>query len=124
MSDYHRDLLGQVRENGDYRRVVTTTEHTQLVLMSIPPGAEIGMETHDGIDQILIAVEGDGKSVIGGMERPFAAGDAAVVPQGVQHNFVNTGSEPLRLITVYGPPEHPPGTIHPTKADANRAEAA
>jgi mannose-6-phosphate isomerase-like protein (cupin superfamily) len=116
MESYRGDLLDQARANDDFRRVIATNPHTQLVLMTIPAGGEIGSEVHAGIDQILIGIEGSGKSVLDGEERPFQPGDAVVVPPGVRHNFVNTGSEPLRIVTVYGPPDHPPGTIHHTKA--------
>ncbi|HEX6873282.1 MAG TPA: cupin domain-containing protein [Micromonosporaceae bacterium] len=120
---YRGDLFGQARDNDDFRRVLATSPHTQLVVMTIPPGGEIGSEVHDGIDQVLIAVEGRGISILGGDERPFDAGHAVVVPQGTRHNFVNTGSDPLRLVTIYGPPDHPPGTVHHTKADADRDES-
>jgi mannose-6-phosphate isomerase-like protein (cupin superfamily) len=123
MEGYHGDLLDQARANDDFRRVVTTTAHTQLVLMTLPPGEEIGSEIHKDIDQILIGIEGSGTSVLEGVERPFARGDAVVVPQGTRHNFVNTGSEPLRLVTIYGPPDHRPGTVHHTRADAEQDEA-
>jgi mannose-6-phosphate isomerase-like protein (cupin superfamily) len=123
MEGYHGDLLDQARANDDFRRVVTTTAHTQLVLMTLPPGEEIGSEIHKDTDQILIGIEGSGTSVLEGVERPFARGDAVVVPQGTRHNFVNTGSEPLRLVTIYGPPDHRPGTVHHTRADAEQDEA-
>lgn len=120
---YRGDLFTIARDSDDFRRVLATTTHTQLVVMTIQPGDEIGAEIHDDVDQVLIAVEGAGESIIDGVSQPFVAGDVAVVPQGADHNFVNTGTEPLRLVSVYGPPEHPAGTVHPTKADADRAEA-
>lgn len=120
---YHGDLLDQARANDDFRRVVVTSQHTQVVLMTIPSGGEIGSEVHAGVDQIFIGIEGNGRLVLEGVERPFTQGDAVVVPQGARHNFVNYGPEPLRLVTVYGPPAHRPGTIHHTKADADLDEA-
>lgn len=117
---YHGDLFAVARTNDDFRRVLSTTRHTQLVVMTIPPGGEIGSEVHEGIDQTLIAIEGSGTSVLDGEERPFGAGYAVVVPQGARHNFVNTGAEPLRIVTVYGPPDHRPGTVHHTKVDAEQ----
>jgi mannose-6-phosphate isomerase-like protein (cupin superfamily) len=123
MGGYHGDLFEQAHENEDFRRVMATTQHTQLVLMTLRPGEEIGSEVHTGTDQILIGIEGSGRSMLDGVERPFAGGDAVVVPQGVRHNIINAGSEPLRLVTVYGPPDHPPGTVHHSKADAERDEA-
>lgn len=119
---YHGDLFGQVRANDDFRRVLSTTRHTQLVIMTIPAGGEIGEEVHDGIDQVLIAVEGRGTSVLDGQRRPFAAGDVVVVPEGTSHNFVNDGDAPLRIATVYGPPDHRPGTVHHTKDEAEHDE--
>jgi mannose-6-phosphate isomerase-like protein (cupin superfamily) len=122
MSGYHADLFGAARANEDFRRVLYTTKHTQLVVMTIPPGGEIGAEVHDGIDQVLVALSGSGTSVLDAAERPFGAGDVVVVPEGTRHNFVNGGSEPLRIATIYGPPDHAPGTVHHTKADADRDE--
>jgi len=122
MNGFHANLFEAARQNEDFRRVLHTTKHTQFVVMTIPPGGEIGSEVHDGIDQVLIAVSGAGTSVLDGGERPFAAGDVVVVPEGTRHNFVNSGAEPLRIATVYGPPDHPPGTVHHTKADADRDE--
>lgn len=126
MSDYEPyrgDLFGQVRANEDFRRVLATTGHTQLVIMTVPTGGEIGEEVHEGIDQVLIAVEGSGTSILDGAKAPFTAGDVVVVPEGVRHNFINGGDGPLRIATVYGPPDHRPGTVHHTKAEADRDEA-
>jgi len=120
---YRAHLFSQVSANDDFRRVLATTEHTQLVVMTIPPGGEIGEEVHKGIDQILIAVEGSGVSVLDGDEAPFRAGDVVVVPAGTRHNFRCLGDDPLRLATVYGPPDHAPGTVHHTKADADADES-
>lgn len=120
---YHGYLADQARASDDFRRVIATNTHTQLVLMTIPAGGEIGSEVHAGVDQILIGMEGSGTSILDGVARPFARGDAVVVPQGIRHNFVNSGLEPLRLVTIYGPPAHRPGTVHHTKADADRDEA-
>ena len=122
MSGYRGDLLGEVRSNENFRKVLATTGHTQLVVMTIPPGGEIGEEVHKGIDQVLIAVSGDGTSELDGEKAPFRAGDVVVVPEGTRHNFVNTGAGPLRLVTVYAPPEHAPGTVHQTKEEADAAE--
>jgi mannose-6-phosphate isomerase-like protein (cupin superfamily) len=122
-SGYHGDLFGDARANEDFRRVLATTKHTQLVVMTIPPGGEIGSEIHHGIDQVLIALGGSGTSVLDDVERSFTKGDVVVVPEGTRHNFVNNGSEPLRVVTVYGPPDHAPGTVHHTKADADRDES-
>jgi mannose-6-phosphate isomerase-like protein (cupin superfamily) len=120
---YRADVFAVAEANEDFRRVLATTRNTQLVVMTIPPGGEVGSEVHQGIDQVLIALEGTGVSTIEGVQQPFGRGDVAVVPEGTRHNFVNNGSTPLRIITVYGPPDHPPGTVHATKADADSDES-
>jgi mannose-6-phosphate isomerase-like protein (cupin superfamily) len=109
------------RRNDAFRQTVETGEHAQVVVMTIQPGDDIGEETHDG-DQILLFVEGEGRAVLHGEEEPVRAGDLVFVPAGTLHNFVNAGPEPLRLVTIYAPPEHPDGTVHQTKAEAEAAE--
>jgi mannose-6-phosphate isomerase-like protein (cupin superfamily) len=118
------DIEALVRENDDFRREVRTAEHSQIVLMTIPPGDEIGDEVHDGIDQTLVFEEGEAEAVIAGESFPVRAGQVVLVPAGTRHNFINRGSGPLRLWTVYAPPEHGPGTVHHTKAEADAAEEA
>ena len=113
---YSIDIQQAARENDAFRRVLFTTERTQLVLMSVLPGDDIGLETHD-LDQVLVFVAGTGYSLLGGKRHELAPGTAVVVPAGTEHNFVNTGREPLKLYTVYAPPEHPDGTVHRTKAE-------
>jgi mannose-6-phosphate isomerase-like protein (cupin superfamily) len=109
------------RQNDAFRRTIATGEHSQVVVMAIQPGEDIGEETHEG-DQILLFVEGEGTAVLEGQSEPVRAGDLVFVPAGKLHNFVNAGPEPLRLVTIYAPPEHPDGTVHETKADAEGAE--
>jgi len=109
------------RRNDAFRRTIVTGEHSQVVVMAIQPGDDIGEETHDG-DQILLFVEGEGRAVLDGQSEPIRAGDLVFVPAGTLHNFVNAGPEPLRLVTVYAPAEHPDGTVHETKADAEAGE--
>jgi mannose-6-phosphate isomerase-like protein (cupin superfamily) len=109
------------RQNDAFRRTLETGEHAQVVVMTLQPGEEIGEETHEG-DQLLLFVNGEGEAIIEGQSSPISAGDYVFVPVGTLHNFVNTGSEPLRLVTVYAPPEHPDGTVHQTKAEADAAE--
>jgi oxalate decarboxylase/phosphoglucose isomerase-like protein (cupin superfamily) len=92
--------------------------------MCVNPGEDIGLEVHEGIDQVLFFLEGHGESVLGEHRGLVAPGDVAVVPAGTWHNFVNTGGAPMKLYTVYAPPEHAPGTVHLTKAEAEAAEAA
>jgi len=120
---YSTDIQRAATENDDFRRVLYTTERTQLVLMSVQPGDDIGLEIHD-LDQVLCFVSGTGYSVLAGKRSPVGPGTVVVVPAGTEHNFVNTGSEPLKLFTVYAPPEHPDGTVHRTRAEAEAAEAA
>jgi mannose-6-phosphate isomerase-like protein (cupin superfamily) len=116
------DIDALARENEDFRREVETAEHSQLVLMTIPPGGEIGDEVHEGIDQLLVFVEGEAEAILEGESSSVRAGQAVLVPAGTRHNFRNAGDRPLRLWTVYAPPEHPAGTVHRTKADADVAE--
>lgn len=111
------DILAMVRDNDDFRRVVMTGEHLQVVLMTIAPGEEIGAETHEGHDQLLLFLDGKGQAVLDGELSEVGAGDLVFVHAGVHHNFVNNGDAPLRLVTAYAPPEHAPGTVHATKAD-------
>ncbi|MGY9048200.1 cupin [Puniceibacterium antarcticum] len=112
------------RDNEKFRDTIWTGDKTQLVLMSIPEGGEIGGEVHKGHDQLLWFVTGSGKAKIGETEYDIKEGDLSIVPSGKFHNFKNTGSGPLKLYTTYGPPEHAPGTEHDTKseADADPAE--
>ncbi len=116
------DLMELARRNDHFRRVVTTGAHQQVVVMTVPPGEEIGEETHPGIDQMLLFVDGEGTAVIEGQPSPVQPGQLVFVPGGTLHNFVNDGDRPLRLITTYAPPEHPPGTVHASKAEADEAE--
>ena len=106
------------KENTDYRRVLYTGENSQLVLMSIQPGDDIGEETHT-LDQFIRIEEGSAKAVLNGTdEHQLEAEFAIVIPAGVSHNIINTGSEALKLYSIYSPAEHKDGTVHPTKADA------
>ena len=119
---YTEDVLRQARENENFRQVLFTTERSQLVLMSLKPGEEIGEEVHEGVDQVLAFADGEGEAVIEGQRSPVRAGTVVVVPGGTRHNFINTGSNALKLVTVYTPPEHPDGTVHPTKEEADEYE--
>ena len=119
---YTDDVLRLARENENFRQVLFTTDRSQLVLMSLKPGEEIGEEVHEGIDQVLAFADGEGEAVIEGNRSPIRAGSVVVVPGGTRHNFVNTGGMPLKLVTVYTPPEHPDGTIHRTKDEADEYE--
>lgn len=116
---YLADIANQAEENTDFRRVLNTTERSQLVLMSVPPGGEIGQETHADNDQILFFVGGRGEVVFEGGRQPVSPGTVVVVPAGTQHNFLANTAEALKLFTIYAPPHHRPGTVHATKADAD-----
>ncbi len=120
----HFDIAVVAEKSADFRRVLWTGPHTQLVVMTIPPGGEIGEEVHEENDQILTFVSGVGQAVVAGDTRDVEPGDVVVVPAGTQHNFLNAGPNPLVLYTVYGPPDHADGTVHRTKEEADAAEAA
>jgi mannose-6-phosphate isomerase-like protein (cupin superfamily) len=119
----HFTIAVEAEKSPDFRRVLWTGEHTQLVVMTIPPDGEIGEEVHQ-VDQILTFVSGIGEAKVGGRSRKVRDGDLVVVPAGTRHNFLNTGPNPLVLYTVYGPPEHADGAVHHTKAEADAAEEA
>jgi mannose-6-phosphate isomerase-like protein (cupin superfamily) len=109
-------------QSADFRRVLWTGKYAQLVIMTIPPGGEIGEEVHEDTDQILTFVSGTGEADIDGRTSEVAQGDLVAVPAGTRHNFRNTGVNPLVLYTVYGPPEHADRAVHATKEDADAAE--
>ncbi len=124
MPTINKDIAKQAQDNTDFRRVILTNKHSQVVLMSVEPGDDIGEETHE-VDQVLFFVSGEGEAVLNGDQRSkIGANSLVVVPAGTLHNFVNTGQKPLKLFTVYAPPEEEPGTLHRDKAEAEAAEAA
>lgn len=118
-------FVGNIEElslaNGNFRQVLYTAPHSQLVVMSLLPGEEIGMEVHPENDQFIRIEKGTGKAVLNGEESALADGTAVVIPAGINHNIINTGTEEMKLYTIYSPAHHPDGTIHPTKADAMKA---
>jgi mannose-6-phosphate isomerase-like protein (cupin superfamily) len=119
MSGYHIDIERKTQENKYFREVLFTGPNSQLVVMSIGVGEDIGLETHDEIDQFIRIESGIGKAIIGDSEFEVKDGSAVVVPAGSEHNVLNTSPDkPLKLYTVYSPPEHPHGTVNKTKADA------
>lgn len=124
MQPMNDDIVARAKANDAFRREVITGEHSQVVLMTILPGGEIGEEVHHDVDQVLVFIEGDGEAVLEGQASPVHPNGMAFVPAGTRHNFRNTGSTPMRLYTVYAPPEHEPGTVHQTKAEADAAEAS
>jgi mannose-6-phosphate isomerase-like protein (cupin superfamily) len=113
------NIVEATRTNTFFRKVIFTGAKSQLVVMSIPVGGEIGEETHDHVEQTLFAESGEGVAILNGVESPFRAGDALVVTPGTRHNVVNRGTTDLKLFTVYAPANHIDGRIHETKADAD-----
>ena len=111
----------QALDNTYFRQVLETGQNTQVVIMSIPPGGEIGMEVHDKEDQVLYFVAGSGEVILGAEAQPIEEGDIVLVRAGTKHNFRNTGLEDLKISTTYSPPHHPEGTVHKTKEEADKA---
>ena len=118
MNGYHDDIEQATKGNSDFRRVLYTSKHLQLVLMSLKPGEEIGAEVHPDNDQFFRVDSGSGVVTIDGKDSKISDGFAVVVPAGARHNIKNDGTEPLKLYTLYGPPDHKDKTVHRTKADA------
>lgn len=117
MKGFVRDIESMTIANNDFRRVLYTSGHCQLVLMSIVPGGEIGMEVHH-LDQFFRVEDGSGEAILDGASTPIGAGYAVLVPSGTNHNIVNTGNVPLKLYTLYAPPNHRDGVIHRTREEA------
>jgi mannose-6-phosphate isomerase-like protein (cupin superfamily) len=117
---YCDNIEKQTVDNQDFRRVLYTGHNLQLVLMTLQPGAEIGSEVHPDRDQFFRIEEGSGVVDIDGIENRVEDDFAVIVPAGARHNVRNTGSAPLRLYTIYGPPEHKDGVVQATKEDAER----
>lgn len=122
MTDERPDLIDLTRRNDAFRRELITGAHSQLVAMTLRPAEEIGEEVHDDVDQSFLFVEGRCETVLDGERSPARPGQVVFVRAGTRHNVVNTGDGPLRLLTIYAPPEHPPGTVHATKKEAIAAE--
>ncbi len=124
MVGFHTNIEADTLANSNFRKVVFTAPHSQLVLMSLLPGEEIGMEIHHDVDQLFRFESGTGKAILDGEEMQIKDGDVVIVPAGANHNIINTSTtEPLKLYTVYSPANHPDGTIHATKAEAEAGEA-
>lgn len=123
MKGYHADIDSLARANKDFRHVLYTAKGGQLVLMSLKPSEDIGMEVHRGVDQFFWIVRGKAVATLDGETADLAAGDVLVVPRGTKHNIANASTRAsLKLYTVYTPPNHPDGTVHKTKAEADAAE--
>ena len=123
MKGYCDNIERRTLENEDFRRVLYTGHNLQLVLMTLQPGEEIGSEVHEDRDQFFRVEEGSGSVDIDGVENQVKDDFAVIVPAGARHNVRNTGSEPLRLYTIYAPPEHKDGVVQSTKAEADARHA-
>ncbi len=117
MKGFVQDIEARAIENDDFRRVLYTAKHCQLVLMALKPGEEIGAEVHK-LDQFFRVEEGAGEAVLDGVRTKIQAGFAVLVPAGANHNIINTGAVPLKLYTLYAPPNHRDGVVHRTHGDA------
>lgn len=121
MPTFNEDIAARARQNPYFRQEILTNESSQVVLMSVQPGDDIGEETHK-VDQILVFVAGTGEAVLNGQRSSVGPNSLVAVPAGTLHNFLNTGGEPMKLYTIYAPPEEEVGVLHHTKAEAEAAE--
>jgi mannose-6-phosphate isomerase-like protein (cupin superfamily) len=119
MKGFVQDIEGVAVKNTEFRRVVYTAKHTQLVVMALPAGEDIGAEVHE-LDQFFRVEEGTGEAVLDGVRTAIRAGFAVLVPAGARHNIMNTGGVPLKLYTLYSPPNHRDGVVHHTRKDAEK----
>jgi mannose-6-phosphate isomerase-like protein (cupin superfamily) len=119
---YSKDVAAETLKNKNFRKVLYTGEHLQLVVMTLKPGEEIGEETHEDRDQFFRFEAGEGVVVIDGKKNKVKDDFAVIVPAGACHNVINTGEEPLQMYTIYGPPEHKDKTVHKTKDQAEKDE--
>lgn len=123
MSGYSINLEEKTLAGNNFREVLYTTQRSQLVIMTLQPGEEIGLERHEDHDQFIRVEAGQGVAILDGEEHKLEDGVAVVIPAGTEHNVINTSSgEPMRLYTLYTPPEHPDGIVHATKAEADDYE--
>ncbi len=118
MTGYVINIEKKTLENNYFREVLFTTDKSQLVVMALKPGEEIGMEIHPEHDQFIRIESGTGKVIMNGEEHELADGSAIVIPAGTQHNIINTSAIVMKLYTIYTPPEHKSGTVHKTKEEA------
>ena len=124
MTGYYTNIEKETLDNTNFRKVLFTGAHSQLVVMSLAPSEDIGMEVHANVDQFFRFESGEGKAILNGEEVLFRANDVVIVPAGTNHNIINTSTtEPLKLYTIYSPANHPAGTVHTTKAEALEHEA-
>jgi mannose-6-phosphate isomerase-like protein (cupin superfamily) len=123
MKTFIKAIENQAENNTAFRKVLVTGQHTQVVIMNLKPSEDIGEEVHPDNDQIIYVVEGNAQIMINDEIEDFEEEDLVLIPAGAKHNVINKGKESLKLITTYSPPHHPDGTIHQTKADAEKAES-
>ena len=123
MAIYVENIEKATLENDNFRKVLATNKFSQLVVMSLKPGENIGMEVHNDVDQFIRIEEGSGKAVLNGREYPLENDFAVVIPAGTEHDIINESSEEMKLYSIYSPSEHPDGTIHKDKAEAEAYEA-
>ncbi len=123
MEPYIKNIEQETMENEYFRKEVFTGKFLQMTLMTLQPGEDIGAEVHPHIDQFLRIEQGSGKALVGDTEYDVSDDWAIIVPAGMNHNVMNTGDIPLKLYSIYTPPEHPAGTVHKDKAEAMAAEA-
>ena len=117
-SFFDKDIKKEALKNNYFRKVLETRKNAQVVVMSLLPGENIGMEVHKKYDQILVNVTGKGICILNRKKMPFDENKLVYVPKGTMHDFINIGKTKLKLFTIYSPANHPPNTIHKTKADA------
>lgn len=123
MKGYHTNIEKDTLKNNNFRKVLFTGKHMQLVVMSLKPQEDIGLEVHDHVDQFFRFESGKGKVVIGSEEKQVKEDEVVIIPAGSKHNIINTSkTEDLKLYTIYTPPNHPPKTIHRTRKQAMEAE--
>ena len=123
MNGYFANIEEETLKNENFRKVLYKGKHSQLVVMSLLPGEDIGLEVHDKVDQFFRFEVGEGKAILNGEEIYFKSEDVLIVPAGTKHNLINTSqTDKLKLYTIYSPANHPDGTIHVTKAEAEAAE--
>jgi mannose-6-phosphate isomerase-like protein (cupin superfamily) len=118
MQGFVQNIEGLAVDNSNFRRVLYTAKNCQLVLMALKPSEEIGAEVHE-LDQFFRVEEGSGEAVLDGVRTPIRAGFAVLVPAGTEHNIINTGKSPMKLYTLYAPPNHRDGVVHRTRAEAD-----
>ncbi len=119
---FHANFNNLAEQNSYFRKEIFTGSEAQIVVMSLNQNEDIGEETHSNVDQILFFIEGSGMAILDGSEITVNEEDVLYIQRGAKHNIVNTGSEKMKIISIYAPAEHPRGTVHSTKADALKAE--